>query len=31
MKDELVRQIMKNIFELRSKVYSYLKGNDDEY
>ena len=31
MKDELGREIMKQIAWLRAKTYSYLKGNDDEY
>ena len=31
IKDELGGKIMKNIFGLRAKAYSYLKDNDDEY
>ena len=31
MKDELGREIMKQIAWLRAKTYSYLKGNDDKY
>ena len=31
IKDELGGKIMKNIFGLGAKEYSYLKDNDDEY
>ena len=30
MKDELGGQIMKEFVELRAKIYSYLKDNNDE-
>ena len=30
MKDELGGQIMKELFRLRAKTYSYLKDNNDE-
>ena len=30
MKDELGRQIIKEIFGLRRKIYSCLKGNNDK-
>ena len=30
MKDELGGQIMKKVFGLRAKTYSYLKDNSDE-
>ena len=30
IKEELGRQIMKEIFELGTKTYSYLKDNNDE-